>query len=115
MERVHRRRFLSSAGAASIGLTTGLASENGLSKPASDGRGTRSQLKLGCQSAPTNDTHLKYLARYGIRNICGYPEIAEGRVYATVDELSRMRDLAEKNGITVDCTAPPFLESSHIP
>ena len=36
-------------------------------------------MKLGCQSAPTNDTHLKYLARYGVRNICGYPEIAAAR------------------------------------
>ncbi len=53
-------------------------------------------MKLGCQTAPTNDTHLKYLARYGVRNICGYPEIADGRLYATVDELKRMRDLAEK-------------------
>src|SRR5690242_21846546 len=25
-----------------------------------------------------------------------------------------MRDLAEKNGITIDCVAPPFLASSHI-
>src|SRR6185437_5704509 len=31
-----------------------------------------------------------------------------------VDELSRMRDLAEKNSITIDCVAPPFLASSHI-
>jgi mannonate dehydratase len=31
-----------------------------------------------------------------------------------VDELSRMRDLAEKNGISIDCVAPPFLASSHI-
>ena len=30
-------------------------------------------MKLGCQSAPTNETHLKYFARYGVRNICGYP------------------------------------------
>ncbi len=71
-------------------------------------------MKLGCQSAPTNDTHLKYLARYGVRNICGYPEIGEERLYATVDELSRMVDLAQKSGITIDCVAPPFLESSHI-
>src|SRR4029077_8650992 len=41
-------------------------------------------------------------------------EIAGDRIYATVDELKQMRELAEKNGITVDCTAPPFLESSHI-
>ena len=71
-------------------------------------------MKLGCQSAPTNDTHLKYLARYGVTNICGYPEISSGRLYATVEELKRMRDLAEKNRIVVECVAPPFLASSHI-
>jgi len=111
---VDRRQFLSSAGAAGVGLTAGLSSEQVQGKPAAKGRTKRAQMKLGCQSAPTNDTHLKYLARYGVRNICGYPQIEEGRIYATVDELSRMKDLAEKNDITVDCTAPPFLESSHI-
>ncbi len=71
-------------------------------------------MKLGCQSAPTNDAHLKYLARYGVRHICGYPETSEGRIASTVDELSRMKDLAEKNGISVLCVGPPVLESSHI-
>ena len=37
-------------------------------------------MKLGCQSAPTNETHLAYLARYGVGNICGYPEIGDGRL-----------------------------------
>ena len=49
-----------------------------------------------------------------MRNICGYPEIADGRLYATVEELKRMRDLADKYGVSVDCLAPPFLASSHI-
>jgi mannonate dehydratase len=71
-------------------------------------------MKLGCQSGPTADTHLKYLARYGVRHICGYPEIAGGRLYATVEELERMCDLAGKNGISVDCVAPPWLDSTHI-
>ncbi len=71
-------------------------------------------MKLGCQSKPTNETHLKYLARYGVRNICGYPEIADGRIYATVDELKAMRDVAERNGISVDATELPSLTSSHI-
>jgi mannonate dehydratase len=44
-------------------------------------------MKLGDQTSPTNDTHLAYLARYGVRNICGYPQIAGDRLYATVDEL----------------------------
>jgi mannonate dehydratase len=76
--------------------------------------GRRTLMKLGCQSAPTNETHLQYLARYGVRNICGYPEIGEGRLYATVDELKRMRDGAEKYDIAIDCIAPPFLASTHI-
>jgi len=71
-------------------------------------------MKLGCQSAPTNDTHLKFLARYGVRNICGYPETSDGRIYSTVDELNRMKDLATKNGIEIDCVGPPVLESSYI-
>lgn len=106
---MNRRNFVSSSGAAAIALGAGL-------KPSrcSAARGKRTLFKLGCQSAPTNDTHLKYLARYGVRNICGYPEIADGRLYATVQELKRMRDLAEKNGISVDCIAPPFLSSSHV-
>jgi mannonate dehydratase len=71
-------------------------------------------MKLGCQSAPTNDGHLKYLARYGVQNICGYPEIEGDRLYATVDELKRMMDMAAKYGISIDCIAPPFLASSFI-
>src|SRR5689334_21047825 len=71
-------------------------------------------MRLGCQSAPTNEQHLQYLERYGVEGICGYPEIADGRLYATPDELKRMRDLAERHHITVDCIAPPFLASSHI-
>src|SRR6478672_5258413 len=92
---VDRRQFLSSAGAAGIGLTTAVGSQQAQGKPAADGRSQRAQMKLGCQSAPTNDTHLKYLARYGVQQICAYPQIAEGRIYATVDELSRMKDLAD--------------------
>ncbi len=71
-------------------------------------------MKLGCQSAPTSEPHLQYLARYGVQGICGYPEIAGGRLYATADELKLIRELAERYRISVDCIAPPFLSSSHI-
>ena len=74
-------------------------------------------MKLGCQSAPTNETHLQYLARYGVRNICGYPEIGEGRLYATVDELKRMRDLAEKTAFPLTASRrrfwPPRMSTRH--
>ena len=104
---MNRRKFFAATGAASLALKGGCA-------PAVAASGRRVLMKLGCQSAPTNETHLQFFARYGIRNICGYPEIGEGRLYATVDELKRMRDLAEKNRISIDCIAPPFLASTHI-
>ena len=72
-------------------------------------------MKLGCQSSPTNDKHVAYFARYGVRNICGYPQIAEqGRLCATVDELKKMLEITNKYDVKVDCLAPPFLASSHI-
>jgi len=71
-------------------------------------------LQLGCQSAPSTEEHFAYFARYGVRNVCGYPEIADGRLYATVEELKKLRGLGEKHGLSIDCLAPPFLASSHI-
>src|SRR3954463_15301138 len=105
---MNRRRFVTSSGAAAVALGSALAPQQAAAatQPV--------KMKLGCQSAPTNETHLKYFARYGVRDITGYPEIAGGRLYATVDELKAMRDLAEKNGITIEGIAPPFLASSHI-
>src|SRR5881296_1690762 len=105
---MNRRQFVSSSTAAAA-LAAQLAQRkaSAAAKPV--------LMKLGCQSAPTNEQHLKYLARYGVRNICGYPTIAEpNRLYATVDELKTMKDLATKYGVSIDCIAPPFLASSHI-
>jgi mannonate dehydratase len=106
---MNRRAFVSSSGAAALTLGSSLAPKAGSAAPS-----PKAMMKLGCQSAPTNEAHLKYFARYGVRNICGYPTIADGRLYATVDELKAMRDLADANGISIDCLAPPFLASSHI-
>jgi mannonate dehydratase len=104
---MNRRQFVSSSGAA---VATVVRSSAELSAAPSN----PVLMKLGCQSAPSNEKHFQYFARYGVRNICGYPEIAGGRLYATVEELKRLRGLAEKYGISVDCVAPPFLTSSHI-
>jgi len=70
-------------------------------------------MKLGCQSTPTDTTHLQYFARYGVTSIFGYPEIAEGRLYATVEELQHMLYLAGNEGISVEGIALPFLTSTH--
>jgi mannonate dehydratase len=100
---MNRRKFFATSGAAAA-----------LARSAPAAAPQRALMKLGCQSAPTTGAHLKYLARYGVRNICGYPETAGGAVYATASELRRMCDLAEKNGVSVDCAAPGILSSSHI-
>src|SRR4030088_1148507 len=110
-QSMNRRQFVTSSAITTLGatLTPDIATA-AVAKPA--------LMKLGCQTAPTNDTHLKYLARYGVRNICGNPGGGEGGGddpnWATVDELSRMRDLAAMNGIEVDCVGPPLLRSSYI-
>jgi mannonate dehydratase len=108
ISQMNRRRFFSTTtGAAAVAIARPV-------RPAAAAPSGPVLMRLGCQSAPTTDVHLKYLARYGVRDITGYPQIADGRLYATVDELKSMRDLADKNGITIEGVAPPYLTSSHI-
>jgi mannonate dehydratase len=107
---MNRRQFVANSGMAAAVMGHGAVASASPAVAA----GKPALMKLGCQSEPTNDTHLKFLARYGVRNICGYPEIADGRIYATTDELNRMKDLATKNGIEIDCVGPPVLTSSYI-
>ncbi|MBT9332061.1 mannonate dehydratase [Acidipila sp. 4G-K13] len=114
---MNRRRFLTTSGSAALALTSGASASLPLPAAAQNRPRQPSQLKLGCQSAPTTDEHLGYLARYGVRHICGYPRIGDpggNRVYPTVDELSSMRDLAEKHRIEILCVGPHILESSYI-
>jgi mannonate dehydratase len=109
-EIMNRREFIVASSAAGVAAAGASAAKAANAEPAAQ----PALMKLGDQTAPTNDVHLAYLARYGVRNICGYPQIDGDRLYATVDELKRMVDMAGKYNIGIDCTAPPFLESSYI-
>ena len=71
-------------------------------------------MKLGCQSSPTSDKRLQFFKRHSVNHICGYAEDKGKKGYSTVEEISQMRDRAEKHGVSVDLLAPPFLASSHI-
>ena len=102
---MNRRQFVS---------LSGVAGAVAAAPQPAPGAPARALMKLGCQSAPTTDAHLKYLARYGVRDITGYPAIADGRLYATQEELKSMLGLAERNKITIEGIALPFLTSSHI-
>src|SRR5581483_2541641 len=95
---MNRRRFVSLSGAAAAGIAAEAA------RPA-EAAATGTRMKLGCQTTPTNEQHIRYLARYGVQAICGFPQTPPDRLYATVDELKAMRDMAEKNGVTVDLLA----------
>src|SRR5260370_37331851 len=105
---MNRRKFISTTGAAGLLASASPSASSAASTP------HKAMMQLGCQSAPTNDTHLAYLARYGVQTICGYPQTSEGRIYATVDELSQMKDLADKYKINIVCVGPPFLTSIYI-
>ncbi len=107
---MNRRQFIASGSAAGLIAARGTNATTASAEPASK----PGLMKLGDQTAPTNDVHLQYLARYSVRHICGYPQIEGDRLYATVDELKRMIEMAGKYGISIDCIAPPFLASSFI-
>jgi len=102
---MNRRKFVSLSGAAAAGLGAGAP------RLVAADSANRALMKLGCQTTPTNEQHIRYLARYGVQAICGFPQVPPDRLYATVDELKAMREIAEKNGVTVDLLAPPFLAS----
>jgi mannonate dehydratase len=103
---MNRRQFVGSSAASALGAVSLNPAHAAPSPPA--------RMHLGCQSAPTNEEHLGYLSRYGVEGICGYPAISGDRLFATVDELKSMKDMAEKYRLSVDCIAPPFLASSFI-
>jgi mannonate dehydratase len=72
-------------------------------------------MKLGASARATDDRSLKALARYGVTHVVVNAPIAEaGRLYATVEELSRQREAVERNNLQIAVMTPPNLASSHI-
>src|SRR5437764_1235922 len=107
---MNRRTFISSSGAVAAAALT----SDGAPRTASAAAPKRALMKVGATAA-CDDEHLKAVARYGIKHVVSAPTIAEaGRLYATVDELKQMRDVADRNGVTVYLLTPPNLASSHI-
>ena len=111
-----RRNFLSSgaamaalthsqpAGAAAAAAKRALMKAGATVQGGGGGRGGNADPEYGFRS----------LGRWGIKNVVATAQIADGRLYATVDELKRLIDMAGKYGISVDVLNPPFLPSSHI-
>ena len=80
--------------------------------PEGESSGRRERRGGGAPRDP--EQGFKSLGRWGIKNVVATAQIADGRLYATVEELKRLTDTADKYGMTVDVLNPPFLPSSHI-
>jgi mannonate dehydratase len=83
-------------------------------QPAAEGGGARGGRRGGGGQPRDPEAGFRSLGRWGIKNVVASARIADGRLYATVDELNRLTDTADKYGISVDVLTPPFLPSSHI-
>ena len=117
---MNRRRFISQSGAgaaaAVAALTVGDLSTATQSVAAQTQGRRRALMKVGASSAdPYDPASLNAVLRYGVKNITAGPRIAEaGRLYATIEDLKRMRELPDKLGVSIDLLTPPNLASSHI-
>lgn len=72
------------------------------------------RMTLGCQSGPADDEHFAFLARYGVTNVAARAEMSEGRLYSTVDELLKVRGVAERHKLSFDILDPVWLASTHV-
>ena len=117
---MNRRTFISRTGAgaaaAAGALAAGDVSAGSQSVAAQKPGRTRALMKVGASTANAYDPNsLNAVLRYGVKNITAGPRIAEeGRLYATVEELKKMRELPDKMGVSIDVLTPPNLASSHI-
>jgi len=103
-----RREFVSLAG-----LTGVAAMAPGLTA-APRTRTERPTMVAGCQRAPTDVQRLQHFKRHGIDHICGYPGNEDDPVSWSVESLTRLRDLCESHGVSLDMVQFPTLSSASI-
>jgi mannonate dehydratase len=114
---MNRRQF-AAAGLTAVPLAFSDASSAAAASAAGTLKATTrppSRLKLGCQSGPSTNAHFAFLARYGVHNCSASPVIADPeRLYPTVDELTKLKEMAAANGLSVDLIDSVLLQSSHV-
>jgi mannonate dehydratase len=109
-----RRKFFSASGASALALAT-----QGASAPearAATGK-PRQPLKarLGHQMRQVDDSDLAWCARFGVEGICASAKIMDSsRIFATAEEMMRLREMVEKHGLILEVTDSVLLSSSLI-
>ena len=68
----------------------------------------------GCQRAPTDARRLQHFKRHGVDHICGYPGNEDDPASWSVESLSRLRELCESHGVSLDMVQFPTLSSASI-
>lgn len=107
---IGRRALLAAVpGAALAGTLPGSAVSAAARRPQRTVR-----LKLGCQSGPSTDEHFTYFARYGVRHICAKISLPDGRLAPSVEEVLRLREMAERHGLTLAMLELPFMAAHHV-
>lgn len=106
-----RRHFftLSAAGALDINTrTAGAVSSNPRARPL--------RARLGHQiRGDASDAKLAWVARYGVEGIGASPSITDpARLYATAEEMMRLRERGEQHGLTLDLVDSVLLNSTLI-
>jgi mannonate dehydratase len=114
-----RRQFFSSTGSVAATAAAGVMAPATVLAQSNSGvklaGAKRSLMKLGADIEKVNDATMKAMARWGIKNCYARATIADkDRLYPTVDELHQMRDIAERNGLTIDILRPPNLTMSNV-
>jgi mannonate dehydratase len=114
-----RREFVSLAGLAGVGVLACGDQGSAQSRAAdtagrSPTRSIRSSMVAGCQRAPTDRRRLEHFKRHGVDHICGYPPNENDAASWTVASLSRLRDLCESHGVSLDMVQLPSLSSASI-
>ena len=104
-----RRTFFSMSSASAVALTAHGA-------PTAPSAGSPPlKARLGHQIHQVTDANLAYLARYGVEGISAAATIADpARIFATTEEMTRLRETVEKHGLKLDMTDSVLLTSSLI-
>ena len=106
-----RRTFFSLSGSSALALAARTSAA--ASQPSSASRLQPLKVRLGHQMGEVSDEKLAWLARYGVEGLCASATIKDpARIFATAEEMMKLREAVEKHRMTLDLTDSVLLRSS---